>query len=46
MSIAPIVALIFLIFVQELSYGLSKSEKWGKIVTKLWKIITKSWGKN
>ena len=25
------------------AYGLSKSKKWGKIITKLWKIIT--WGK-
>ena len=35
----------FLIFVWGLSYGLSKSKKRGKIVTKLWKIITKSLGK-
>ena len=37
---------IFLIFAWGLSYGLSKSKKGGKIVTKLWKIITKSPGKN
>ena len=36
----------FLIFVSGLSYGLSKSKKRGKIITKLWKIITKSLGKN
>ena len=36
----------FLIFSQGLSYGLSKSKKRGKIITKLWKIITKSLGKN
>ena len=31
------VASDFLIFAWGLSYGLSKSKKWGKIVTKLWK---------
>ena len=35
----------FLIFVWGLSYGLSKSKKRGKIITKLWKIITKSLAK-
>ena len=30
----------FLIFAQGLSYGLSKSKKRGKIITKLWKIIS------
>ena len=35
-----------LIFTKGLSYGLSKSKKWGKIITKLWKITTKSQGKN
>ena len=40
------VASDFLIFVQGLSYGLPKSKKRGKIITKLWKIITKSPGKN
>ena len=35
-----------LIFARGLSYGLSKSKKQGKIITKLWKIITKSLGKN
>ena len=40
------VASDFLIFAWGLSYGLSKSIKRGKIVTKLWKIITKSLGKN
>ena len=35
-----------LIFALGLSYGLSKSKKRGKIITKLWKIITKSQGKN
>ena len=34
-----------LIFAWGLSYGISKSKKGGKIVTKLWKIITKSLGK-
>ena len=37
---------IFLIFAWGLSYGLSKSKKRGKIITKLWKIITKSLAKN
>ena len=36
----------FLIFAQGLSYGLSKSKKRGKIITKFWKTITKSWSKN
>ena len=36
----------FLIFAWGLSYGLSKLKKRGKIITKLWKIITKSPGKN
>ena len=40
------VASEFLIFAYGLSYGLSKSKIRGKIVTKLWKIITKSQGKN
>ena len=40
------VASDFLIFAYGLSYGLSKSKKRGKIITKLWKIITKSQGKN
>ena len=40
------VASDFLIFAYGLSYGLSKSKIRGKIVTKLWKIITKSLGKN
>ena len=40
------IASIFLIFAWGLSYGLSKSKKGGKIVTKLSKIITKSLGKN
>ena len=36
----------FLIFVWGLNYGLSKSKKRGKIINTLWKIITKSLGKN
>ena len=32
---------IFFIFSWRLSYGLSKLKKRGKIITKLWKIITK-----
>ena len=36
----------FLIFAWGLCYGLSKSKNRGKIITKLWKIITKSLGKN
>ena len=36
----------FLICAKGLSYGFSKSNKRGKIITKLWKIITKSQGKN
>ena len=35
-----------LIFAQWLSYGLSKSKKRDKVVPQLWKIITKSPGKN
>ena len=46
MFMAPKLASDFLIFVQGLSYGLSKLKKRGKIITKLWKIITKSLGKN
>ena len=40
------VVLDFLIFAKRLCYGLSKSKKRGKIIKKLWKIITKSQGKN
>ena len=46
MFMATKVASDFLIFAQGISYGLSKSKKQGKIITKLWKIITKSLGKN
>ena len=46
MFMATKIASDFLIFSWGLSYGLSKSKKWGKIITKLWKIITKSLGKN
>ena len=35
----------FLIFAWGFSYGLSNSKKGGKIVTKLWKVITKSLAK-
>ena len=45
MLLATNIASDFLIFAYGLSYGLSKSKKRGKIVTKLWKIITKSPGK-
>ena len=40
-----IVASDFLIFALGLSYALSKLKERGKIITKLWKIITKSQGK-